>query len=67
MKDTTTLAYVVQAIIDQEYGDLRSILDEVYPNPTDGELKVLFNLLYVIKGAFFTYSRDTGWGYTEFE
>ena len=58
---TTSLTYVVQAIINQEYGDLRSILDEAYPNPNDGELKVLFNLLYVVKGATYTYDRGTGW------
>jgi len=64
---TVTLTYVVQAIIDQELGDLRSILDELYPNPSSEELKVLFNLLYVVKGCCFTFDQGVGWGYVEFE
>lgn len=64
MKDTTTLAYVIQAILDQEYGDLRSILDEVYPSPREEVLPVLYNLLYMVKGASFLYRPDTGWEYS---
>lgn len=66
-KDTTSLAYMVQAIQDQEYGDIRSILDELYFNPTSEELKVLFNLLYVCKNCCFTHDQGVGWGYVEFE
>jgi hypothetical protein len=64
---TTSLAYMVQAIEDQEFGDIRSILDELYPKPTSSQLKVLFNLLYVCKGCCFTFDVDAGWGYIEFE
>lgn len=66
MQDTTTLAYVIQAIINQEYGDLRSILDEVYPSPSTDELSVLYNLLYVAKNVTFEYKHSTGWEYEEF-
>ena len=64
--ETVTLSYIMQAIISNEYGDIRSILDEVCPNPNAGELHVLKALLMSVNGATFSNDLDgDGWHYDE--
>jgi hypothetical protein len=64
--ETVTLSYIMQAIIANEYGDIRSILDEVCPNPNADEFHVLTALLTSVKGADFYNDLDgDGWQYDE--
>lgn len=56
---------LLQSVIDDEYGDIRSILDEQLSHPTWSEQVEMVRYLGVmVDGALFSFDRD-GWGYAE--
>ena len=59
---------IKQSIIDSEYGDIRSILDELLLHPTwDEQVDMSKHLCVHVDGALFDYNRTDGWGYVEEE
>ncbi len=57
---------LTQSIIANEYGDIRSILDEVLPSPTWAEQVTMTRYLGVhVRGALFSYDPHIGWSYVE--
>ncbi len=59
---------LVTSILADEYGDIRSILDEYLPNPTWTEqVEMTKHLNLHVNGALFEYEAAVGWYYTEEE
>lgn len=57
---------LTHSIITNEYGDIRTILDEYMPQPTWSELMSMSTYLTKhVRGALFDYDVKDGWGYTE--
>lgn len=62
------LKEITPSIIANEYGDVRSMLDQYFRYPNSNELAgMLMHLKYQVKGATFDYSYNHGWGYVEHE
>ncbi len=63
---------VIQQLDDSitagEFGDVRSILDELLPKPSVVDVaSVRYVLTKYLKGATFSYGDDIGWFYVEDE
>ena len=59
-------AALLTSIQAREYGDIRSILDEMLAFPTWAEQVHMSKYLNVhVQGAMFDYDALTGWGYVE--
>ncbi len=57
---------LTQSIVDSEYGDIRSILDESLSDATWSEQVAMSRHLNVlVTGAAFEYNAADGWYYTE--
>ena len=57
---------LVNSILADEYGDIRSILDELLPQPTWNEqVEMTYHLNLHVNGALFEYEAAVGWYYTE--
>jgi hypothetical protein len=56
---------LIKALEDQEFGDVRSVLDEGF-HPNDNSLLVItINRVSKLSGVVFDYSEHDGWGYDE--
>jgi hypothetical protein len=59
-------AELVKSIIANEYGNIRSILDELLPSPTwDEQVEMTHHLNLHVNGALFEYEASVGWYYDE--
>lgn len=59
-------AAIVKSILANEYGDVRSYLDELLPTPTwDEQKEMCYHLNLHVNGAHFDYTAADGWGYDE--
>ncbi len=59
-------AALVKSIIANEYGDVRSILDEMLPHPTwDEQVEMTHHLNLHVNGALFEYDAHILWSYDE--
>ena len=59
-------AKILGSILNDEYGDIRSMLDEYLPNPTFSEQLAMSHYLDIrVIGARFTYETGLGWWYDE--
>jgi len=57
---------LAQSILDSEYGDIRSILDEFLSDATWTEqVSMTRHLNIMVTGATFEYNAADGWYYTE--
>lgn len=57
---------LVKPMKANEYGDVRSILDELLPSPLWSEqVEMAHHLTIHVNGAMFAYYPSTGWFYTE--
>ncbi len=58
-------AAIVKSIQDNEYGDIRSFLDELLPSPLWSEqVEMTYHLNLHVNGVLFSYDND-GWYYIE--
>lgn len=63
---SATIAKIKQSCIDNEYGDIRSMLDEYAATPLWSEQVALHSFLNRdVIGAHFEYNPAIGWTYTE--
>lgn len=59
-------AAIVQSVVNSEYGDIRSILDELLPDATWSEqVTMIHHLNSTVTGAMFEYNAADGWYYME--
>lgn len=59
---------LVNSILANEYGDVRSILDEHLPAPLWSEqVEMTYHLNVHVNGALFSYEAAVGWYYVEEE
>jgi hypothetical protein len=66
MNVSEVVATIAPSCKANEYGDIRSMLDEYLPHPSRVEkLRVLDYLSYSIRGAWFNHSDSIGWYYDE--